>query len=72
MCPGGIAVLVELKRRGKTPSKIQGHFLDLFTRMGFAAWKIDSLADFNALLTTSTASGRLRSVARGAPKRRTR
>jgi hypothetical protein len=65
-------VLIELKRRGKTPSKIQGHWLDTFNRMGFDARKIDSLTEFRMLLTASTDSGKLRSVPRGAAQRRTR
>lgn len=71
MCPEGVAVLVELKRPGKAPSKIQGHFLGVFERLGFRACKIDAISEFHWLLTVSTQRGKLRSVARGAPKRRT-
>jgi hypothetical protein len=70
--PGAFVVLIELKRRGKTPSKIQGYFLDTLTSMGFDARKIDTLAEFRLLLTASTDSGKLRSVPRGAAQRRTR
>jgi hypothetical protein len=70
ICPGGLAVLIELKRPGKEPSKIQGHWLATFARMGFPAGKIDTLDGFRALLTSSTGSGKLQFVARGAPLRR--
>jgi hypothetical protein len=71
MCPGGRAVLVELKRRGRGLEKIQRHFMGIFTQMGFPAEKIDDLQAFRVLLTVSTQPVKLRSVARGAPSRRT-
>jgi len=67
LLPRGLAVLVELKRRGKKPSKIQAHYLGLFESMGFAAFKIDTIEEFRLLLTASTDSGKLISRARGAP-----
>ena len=43
-------VLVEFKREGKTATKLQQHYLDKLTAMGFEAVVIDNFEDFKALI----------------------
>lgn len=52
--PGGVAAWVEVKSRGKHPTRLQAVRIDQLRRLGFRAWVCDSREKAEAIITEMT------------------